>query len=72
MLHLGGSLLAELPLEVGHLEKLEVLDASRTPMHELPSTIGHLVGLRHLNLEWTRLETLPVDLGALTSWRLQI
>eukprot|EP01018_Ginkgo_biloba_P026301 Gb_06231 [translate_table: standard] len=65
-LNLCGTLLKELPDEIGELTNLEVLKVGSPLLTTLPSSLGKLCGLIHLGLHrCTGLKCLPNSVGSL-------
>ena len=61
-----GIRLSQLPVELGQLDRLEVLDLTGNGLVRLPPLIGRLTSLRVLRLCGNPLLALPPDIGELT------
>lgn len=57
--------LQRLPLELGYMHSLTVLNVSKNKLKELPATIGLLTNLKELKASRNHLDTLPVSIKAL-------
>lgn len=54
-----GNQLEELPVEIGDLKCLKVLDLSQNYLRRLPNTVGKLNSLESLLLTYNQLDELP-------------
>ncbi|KAL1822040.1 hypothetical protein ACET3Z_008818 [Daucus carota] len=61
------SKLERLPENLGKMQSLKVLKASRTSIEELPDSIGLLSGLEELGINRTKVTNLPNSISNLTS-----
>ncbi|MCI0713847.1 MAG: leucine-rich repeat domain-containing protein [Chloroflexi bacterium] len=67
VLYFAGTVLSELPPEIGFLVGLRELDLSYHNLTTLPPQIGNLTSLEILNLYENRLTELPPEIGNLTA-----
>ena len=65
-LNLHNNKLTQLPVEIGQLSQLTVLDVSYNKLTNLPAEIGQLTQLTTLHLSLNKLTHLPVEIGQLT------
>jgi Leucine-rich repeat (LRR) protein len=70
-LHVAGCYqdrLKSIPLEIGNLDSLQVLDLRfNTNLHLLPNSMGNLKALRWLRLGFCHLDSIPPDIGTLSN-----
>ncbi len=52
-----------MPVEIGELSKLQIIQANYSRLESIPSSIGQLKQLKILSLERNKLQTLPAELG---------
>mmetsp|Transcript_6782 Transcript_6782/g.23847 ORF Transcript_6782/g.23847 Transcript_6782/m.23847 type:complete len:288 (-) Transcript_6782:291-1154(-) len=69
-LNLPGNKLLSLPLELGRLRFLQVLDCSSNGLTTLPDAFEELNKLKEVNASKNKLEVVPVSLGKANSLRL--
>jgi hypothetical protein len=55
----------QLPMEIGYLKRLTILDISKNKLTHLPDSIGQLLNLTTLNISQNQLNTLPKSIGQL-------
>ncbi|KAG0279632.1 hypothetical protein BGZ96_001889 [Linnemannia gamsii] len=55
-----------IPMEIGFLRNLTLLDLSKNCLRNLPESITHLSKLVELKLSFNQLETIPAGIGGLT------
>jgi len=65
----GNNKLIALPIGIGRLTGLRMLELRHNQITELPSSIGNLCSLRNLFLEHNALKQLPVEIGKLSQLR---
>ncbi len=61
------SLLSNLPLTIGKLVSLELLNLSSTWINKIPKSIGNLKDLKILHLSYTHINEIPESIGNLQS-----
>jgi len=59
------SIVANLPPQIGSLQRLETLTADNNRISSLPPTVDGLKSLRHISLAYNDLKTFPVQLCAI-------
>ena len=68
----SNGLSSKIPVEIDKLEKLSVLDLSKSKLRELPQSIGFLPNLSVLKLSNNRLKELPKTIGNLKKLRIHL
>ncbi|KAG0366386.1 hypothetical protein BC939DRAFT_447726 [Gamsiella multidivaricata] len=58
--------LSKIPMEIGYLHNLVLLDLSKNSLTSLPETIMYLTKLVDLKLSFNQLESIPAGIGGLT------
>ncbi|XP_014487758.1 PREDICTED: leucine-rich repeat protein SHOC-2-like isoform X2 [Dinoponera quadriceps] len=66
-LYMYGNLIKQLPMELGEMHQLTVLDISANKLEHVPSCISNLRNLNCLFLNDNFIETLPVELSQLSN-----
>jgi hypothetical protein len=61
--------LRQIPVEIGYMQKLEILNISMNQLEFLPDEIGHLQHLKELDLSRNKLKRIPRSIGLLKSLR---
>ncbi|KAL6260353.1 hypothetical protein P5V15_007884 [Pogonomyrmex californicus] len=66
-LYMYGNRIEQLPVELGEMRMLTVLDLSANRLKQVPACIGNLYNLRSLFLDNNFIERLPIELSQLNS-----
>lgn len=64
-LYIYGNLIKELPVELGNMSQLTVLDLSANKLEEIPSCIGNLINIESLLLNDNYIKKLPMEMSQL-------
>ncbi|KAF7390269.1 hypothetical protein HZH68_012126 [Vespula germanica] len=64
-LYIYGNLIKELPVELGNMSQLTVLDLSANKLKEIPSSIGNLINIESLLFNDNYIKKLPMEMSQL-------
>ncbi|XP_046830787.1 leucine-rich repeat-containing protein 28-like isoform X2 [Vespa crabro] len=64
-LYIYGNLIKELPIELGNMSQLTVLDLSANKLKEIPASIGNLINIESLLFNDNYIKKLPMEMSQL-------
>ncbi|XP_043504131.1 leucine-rich repeat and death domain-containing protein 1 isoform X1 [Polistes fuscatus] len=64
-LYIYGNLIKDLPVELGNMSQLTVLDLSANKLEEIPSSIGNLINIESLLFNNNYIKKLPMEMSQL-------